>query len=521
MARLGLVVKMRGIVALFVALLWLTSAEAHGYVVDITDPAYAGGADPTGVRDSGPAINLATAAARALSNPLGTITAELKCPPGLYMTNEALNFTHFSDAVALGGSNQGLNFTVSCYGAQIVSGPSFPANQSIIDAIGSRFIRLRGVTVSGSQNAPPLNGIQIGRDGYLNGEPASGGDSMVFNDVVISGWFSRCAYYNFGGEQTVNFNPNYENLQTGGHDICLDGENHWGVTSPYVTETIPQNSPVSFNSNSFYGGKVTGIVSPIWLDNVSRPEFHDFYAEGTTGPCVTLFANPATNTQVVRPLFDLHCETTAMAYTFEFDGAATQTLSGFQYEDLSNEAATAVLHLGPGVTHLVLPDADIHIDAFTQTPMMFDTPTSYVASGVAFVNCAACWQQPAGWSGVLRTYSGAEGRGALALMSPTGAPKWTFSDGLNDALVGTNLTTGGNWLVDGGVLSLGEGGLMALVPNAATILKGYTVATLPGGIPGYRTHVTDAITCAFGIMPVGGGSVVCPVFFNGTGWVGD
>ncbi|MES2111909.1 MAG: hypothetical protein V4577_24345 [Bacteroidota bacterium] len=50
-------------------------------------------------------------------------------------------------------------------------------------------------------------------------------------------------------------------------------------------------------------------------------------------------------------------------------------------------------------------------------------------------------------------------------------------------------------------------------------LTGYTVATLPAGSTGMEAYVTDATSPAY-LQPVtGGGSVVTPVFYNGTAWV--
>lgn len=48
---------------------------------------------------------------------------------------------------------------------------------------------------------------------------------------------------------------------------------------------------------------------------------------------------------------------------------------------------------------------------------------------------------------------------------------------------------------------------------------GYTVATLPAGVLGMRTYVTDATAPTFLGALTGGGAVTCPVFYNGTAWV--
>ncbi len=59
---------------------------------------------------------------------------------------------------------------------------------------------------------------------------------------------------------------------------------------------------------------------------------------------------------------------------------------------------------------------------------------------------------------------------------------------------------------------------------APTVLKGYTVATLPstaatGKVQGATAFVTDALAPAFGVTVAGSGAVVIPVFYDGTNWI--
>jgi hypothetical protein len=51
---------------------------------------------------------------------------------------------------------------------------------------------------------------------------------------------------------------------------------------------------------------------------------------------------------------------------------------------------------------------------------------------------------------------------------------------------------------------------------------GYTVATLPTGVTGARTFVTNTVACTFlgALVDAGGGGVFCPVIYNGSAWVG-
>lgn len=59
--------------------------------------------------------------------------------------------------------------------------------------------------------------------------------------------------------------------------------------------------------------------------------------------------------------------------------------------------------------------------------------------------------------------------------------------------------------------------------NGPIKTAGYTVATLPApvaGLTGAMAYVTDALAPAFLTIVVGGGTVITPVFCNGTNWIG-
>jgi hypothetical protein len=58
------------------------------------------------------------------------------------------------------------------------------------------------------------------------------------------------------------------------------------------------------------------------------------------------------------------------------------------------------------------------------------------------------------------------------------------------------------------------------IKGGMAVMAAYTVSTLPTGITGAIAYVTDAVACTFLAALTGGGSTVCPVFYNGTAWVG-
>jgi hypothetical protein len=94
---------------------------------------------------------------------------------------------------------------------------------------------------------------------------------------------------------------------------------------------------------------------------------------------------------------------------------------------------------------------------------------------------------------------------------------------------GTGSGVGGSIIFQTAAANSGGGaGIQNTLANAMTIDSvktvrlgtGYTVATLPAaGTAGRRTYVTNALAPTFLGTLTGGGSVVCPVFDNGTAWV--
>lgn len=71
--------------------------------------------------------------------------------------------------------------------------------------------------------------------------------------------------------------------------------------------------------------------------------------------------------------------------------------------------------------------------------------------------------------------------------------------------------------------NVGIGALLD-VNGPARLSHGYLVSTLPAaGTAGRRAYVTDQLTACVGAGAAltGGGSVACPVFDNGSAWVGD
>ena len=88
------------------------------------------------------------------------------------------------------------------------------------------------------------------------------------------------------------------------------------------------------------------------------------------------------------------------------------------------------------------------------------------------------------------------------------------------------------WSATDRLFGIGNGTAVGARSDALTVLKngntiingtiktaGYTVATLPTGVLGMIAYVTDATAPTYLGTLTGGGSIKCPVFYNGTSWV--
>ena len=108
---------------------------------------------------------------------------------------------------------------------------------------------------------------------------------------------------------------------------------------------------------------------------------------------------------------------------------------------------------------------------------------------------------------------------SLANLPDTGVFGFSSTSSENDT-PDTGLSRGAAGVVDVGNGTAGD--TSGTLKAKLVVTGGSTVATLPAGVIGARYYVTDQLTScpANGAAVTGGGTVVCPVFYNGTAWVG-
>lgn len=101
----------------------------------------------------------------------------------------------------------------------------------------------------------------------------------------------------------------------------------------------------------------------------------------------------------------------------------------------------------------------------------------------------------------------------ITALTGDGTASGPGSSGLTLATVLSNPGTFNN-----ATITVDGKGRITSIQNGTSHLTGYTVATLPTGAQGDTAFVTDATNPTYLGALTGGGTVVTPVFHNGTTW---
>ena len=121
----------------------------------------------------------------------------------------------------------------------------------------------------------------------------------------------------------------------------------------------------------------------------------------------------------------------------------------------------------------------------------------------------AIFQQASGTNACVQIFSGAANSGIYGFSSPTAR---------NRGYLNYNHSTDLMTLSSSGDITLSVGATKKITIQTIYSSAVYTVATLPTGIAGARSFVSDALAPAFGAAVVGAGAVGVPVYHDGTSW---
>lgn len=354
------------------------------------------GAVGDGVTDDAAAINAALTYLRSVRGSNGTF--HLVFPYGTYLVKSSLNFTNLNANFA-GGVIDGRG---SLIWGQVPGGV-------IVDALGSRWLRFRDLSIKGDASSVPSIGLQVGR---VIGTPAA--DYNNFTDVNIYGNFTFTAFYNFASETNAHYSCSYRNSATTSDTYCvvMDGLNHWGASSTFVSVTAPIESAQSFNENTFVNctwqsGGGTGCV---WISGAGRHKYIRCYGSNSTNAIFVVY-QPNTGAAAATFLdIDCHMETTGLLYAVMFTGATGKTsgyITGLSLEDHNCQAGTAVFYLDPGSSLTTFDLRSTTLRLGGSSPL-FSPASGFACTAIHAYLGAGMFTPPLFWSGPIEniTYPG-------------------------------------------------------------------------------------------------------------------
>jgi hypothetical protein len=433
--------------------------------------------------------------------------------------------SNFATAITLGGTNIYLGNTTTTITGLTLTGSTFTGN------VTSSNVTVTGGTIDATViggTTPAAGAFSLlnasgtvsgaGFSTYLASPPAIGGtapNSGAFTSVTasetITGSLSAGAFsYGTLGYSDVNMFGSFTSSVNTYNQIILQNTNSGTAASTdYVVSNNLGTSTTYYgdfgmNSSGFSGSGSLNKANVVYLTSTSG----DLAIGTTTSNAIHFVVNGGTTD----------------AMTINSSGQTLLpggTANGVAYLNGSNVLTTGSAltfdgtNLGLGVTPSawvspVLPAFDIGtyggIASQTNAANLHITSNAFLGSGPA-------WKY--------KTSNQYAGRFTVGNDAGTGGFSWYIapSGTAGNAISWTQALT----LDNSGRLLVGLTSAVStnadLQVNAPINFKGYTVAGLPTGTTGDRAYVTNALTPVFGSTVVGGGSVVVPVFYNGSNWI--
>ena len=158
--------------------------------------------------------------------------------------------------------------------------------------------------------------------------------------------------------------------------MVLDGQNHWGVASPFQSVNWAAETYYTFTENNIVGGSLRyygagGRGAPLWLGSAPGLRIvHVYAAQGAPGPCVYLFDNNAANTvHNVNETLEVQCELSPATYDVQLTGSNPNPIvNGLEIIDQQSTVNTAILGVDAGISSVIAHNALAKI-GFTTSPV--------------------------------------------------------------------------------------------------------------------------------------------------------
>lgn len=182
--------------------------------------------------------------------------------------------------------------------------------------------------------------------------------------------------------------------------MVMDGQNHWGVSSPFQTVNWPSDTYYTFTENNIIGGSIryygnTYKGAPLWLGSVEGLRtVHVYIAQAAVGPCVVMFDNNAGNTiHNVGETLEIQCETSAANYDVFLTGSnPTPKVSGLTLIDPLSTVSTGFLGVDTNITGVTAHNSNINVAYAAFVPPLFGIGSAGVWTLDGTVNVPNTWE---------------------------------------------------------------------------------------------------------------------------------
>lgn len=285
---------------------------------------------------------------------LGSIPASLELEGGVFNCSKPINAT--------GLKTHG--WEINGKGAVIVSSATGKVG---LDLLTSRWGTISGLTVTATDASDVYYGIQYGRDITL-----ATANSLVFDNVTTTGYWTRAGMFNFASEVDTHIAPTYINYKstTNSYAFILDGFNEWGAISDYAT-VYAGNVSVSNIQHTFIGGSLRKLIGgPVmWMTRANQLKFNNSYITCINDHAIVMADNGESFSDIV---LDVHFEATGMLSCVKFTKTSTAvvtktTVNGFKFIDHGPQANNRIF-FADGTLNVKLV-GDIEIQKYQQIPV--------------------------------------------------------------------------------------------------------------------------------------------------------
>lgn len=297
-----------------------------------------------------------------------------------------------------------------------------------------------------------------GGSGYINGAytnvPLTGsttGYGAVANITVVGGAVASVTLTNQGKQYAIGDPLTASAAALGGGSgfsvpvanigqfaMVLDGQNHWGVASPFQSVNWPADTYYTFTENNIIGGSLRYYGAsyrgaPLWMASVEGLRTaHLYLAQLASGPCVSLFDNNAAYTlHNISETLEIECESSAANYDVQLTGPnPAPNVSGLTVLDQLSTVSTAILGVDSGITAVTAHGSSVTLGHSATNVPLFGIGSAGLWNFDGSVNLPYSWEYNAPSSSLVSGVSGGvpmSGGGPIDFLTSTSGLSGAYS----------------------------------------------------------------------------------------------